>query len=356
MVPDADLARTGLAHFHVDELEFFGAAMTVDADSFAHRVAPKQRGAWCHDWSGLQCGPMKQRLTPTTALLLTVPPLLWASNAVIGRLVRDLVPPITLNFMRWALAFALLLPFAAAVLRRGSPLWAHWRRYALLGLLGVGLYNAFQYLALQTSTPINVTLVGSSMPLWMLATGTLFFGATVQRRDVAGALLSMAGVLLVLSRGQWSQLLALRLVPGDVYMMLATIAWAFYSWLLTRTTEPAAVRQDWAAFLMAQMVFGLAWSGAFAAGEWVLTDARIHWGLPLVAALVFVAIGPAILAYRCWGAGVQRAGPTMASFFINLTPLFAALLSAAFLGELPHWYHAVAFALIVGGIAVTARR
>lgn len=300
---------------------------------------------------------MHPRLTPATAFLLTVPPLLWAANAVIGRLVRELVPPITLNFMRWVLAFMLLLPFALAVLRPSSALWPHWRRYSVLGLLGVGCYNALQYLALQTSTPINVTLVGSSMPLWMLATGTLFFGARVTRREVVGALLSMAGVLLVLSRGQWQQLLALRLVPGDLYMLLATALWACYSWLLVRTSEPAGIRHDWAAFLMAQMLFGMAWSGVFAAGEWaLLADPHIAWGLPLVAAMLFIAIGPGILAYRCWGAGVQRAGPAMAGFFVNLTPLFAALLSAAFLREVPHWYHAAAFALIVGGIIASSRR
>mgnify|MGYP003608851660 FL=1 len=299
---------------------------------------------------------MHQRLTPSTIALLTLPPLLWAGNAVVGRLVHDMVPPMALNFIRWLLAFALLLPFAGQVLRRDSPLWPHWRRYALLGLLGVGVYNALQYLALQTSTPINVTLVASSMPVWMLATGWLFFGASVSRRQIASAVLSIAGVLLVLSRGDWNQLLGLRLVPGDVYMLLATISWAFYSWLLARTSEPATVRQDWAAFLMAQMVFGLGWSGSFAAGEWLLSPQTIAWGLPLAAALLYIAIGPAILAYRSWGAGVQRAGPNVAAFFLNLTPLFAALMSAAFLGEPPHWYHAVAFVLIVAGIVVSSRR
>jgi len=194
------------------------------------------------------------------------------------------------------------------------------------------------------------------MPLWMIATGVLFFGAKVTRREVIGALLSMAGVLLVLCRGEWQLLLALRLVPGDLYMIAATICWAFYSWLLVRTHEPADVRSDWAAFLMAQLAFGVVWSGAFAAGEWGVGVGHVTWGLPLAAALAFIAIGPAVLAYRCWGAGVQRAGPSVAGFFVNLTPLFAALLSAAFLGELPHWYHGVAFALIVGGIVVSARR
>ena len=299
---------------------------------------------------------MNQRLTPATAALLVVPPLLWAGNAVVGRMAQGLVPPITLNFLRWALAFVLLLPMAYHVLHRRSPLWSHWRRYALLGLLGVGCYNAMQYLALKTSTPINVTLVASSAPIFMLGMGRLFFGQAISRRQVWGALLSITGVLVVLCRGDFAQLLQFKLVPGDVYVLLATLAWAWYSWLLTRPVDPQEIRTDWAAFLMAQMVFGLGWSGLFAGSEWALTDARIVWGWPLAVTLLYVAVGPAILAYRCWGMGVQRVGPTVASFFSNLTPLFAAIMSAAFLGEPPKAFHAVAFALIVGGIVVSSRR
>jgi len=98
------------------------------------------------------------------------------------------------------------------------------------------------------------------------------------------------------------------------------------------------------------------WSGFFAGGEWALTDAHISWGWPLATALLYVAIGPAVIAYRCWGMGVQRVGPAISGFFSNLTPLFAALLSVAFLGELPQLYHALAFLLIVGGIVVSSRR
>ncbi len=299
---------------------------------------------------------MNQRLTPATALLLLAPPLLWAGNAVVGRLVTDLVPPITLNFLRWALAFVILLPLAGSVLRRGSVLWPHWKRFAVLGLLGVGCYNALQYLALKTSTPLNVTLVAASTPVWMLGIGALFFRQKVARRQMLGALLSIAGVLLVLSRGEWAALLQVRLVIGDVYVLLATVAWAFYSWLLARPDDPPELRNHWAAFLLAQIVFGLGWSGLFAGAEWTLTEAHIQWGWPLAAALLYVAVGPAILAYRCWGLGVQRVGPNVAGFFANLTPLFAAVLSAAFLGELPHLYHALAFVLIVGGIVVSSRR
>jgi drug/metabolite transporter (DMT)-like permease len=297
-----------------------------------------------------------QKLTPSTIALLTVPPILWAGNAIVGRLVRDAVPPMTLNLLRWSIALLILLPLGRALFRHKDALLAGWRRYCLLGLLGIGLYNSLQYLALQSSTPINVTLVASGMPVWMMLVGSLCFGVKVGARQMVGAALSVAGVVLVLCRGQWELLLAMRLVAGDVYMILATIAWSFYSWLLTEQKDLPALRADWAAFLLAQVGYGVLWSGAFAAGEWTFGAPALNWSWTLLAALLYVAIGPAIIAFRCWGAGVQRAGPSVSAFFVNLTPLFTALLSSVFLRELPHLYHLVAFVLIVGGIVFSARR
>ncbi len=295
------------------------------------------------------------RITIQTALLLTVPPLLWAGNSVVGRMVHASIPPMTLNLFRWAIAMIFLMPLAGSVFRSGSGLWACWKRFAILGLLGVGLYNSLQYLALQSSSPINVTLVAASMPFWMLLVGKLFYGARVGHRRVVGAVLSIAGVLLVLSRGDWRVLLAMHLVPGDVYMIAATIAWALYSWMLVQPNEPENIRNNVSAFQLAQIGFGVVWSGVFTAGEWMIGEPHIDWSWGLVAAILFVAIGPAIIALRCWGIGVQRAGPTVAGFFSNLTPLFAAIFSAAFLGEMPHFYHLAAFAMIVGGILFSAR-
>ena len=300
---------------------------------------------------------MSQKLTPTAAVLLTLPPLLWAGTAVVGRLASEWVSPMTLNLLRWSLALALLLPLAGSVLKKNSPMWAHWRRFSMLGLLSVGGYNALLYLALNTSTPLNVTLVGSSTPVWMLLIGRYFFGVPISRRQGVGAALSILGVLVVLCRGQLELLLEVRLVAGDVYILLASFAWAYYSWMLARpTTEPASIRTDWSAFLLAQVAFGLAWSTLFASGEWVLGRGHIQWGWSLIAALVFIAVGPAVLAYRAWGAGVSQAGPAAAGFFSNLTPLFTALLSTAVLGEAPHFFHGLAFGLIVSGMVVSSRR
>ena len=299
---------------------------------------------------------MNQRLTPSTAALLLIPPLLWAGNAVVGRAVYDMVPPMALNFLRWVVAGLILLPFGHAIFRRGSGLLAHWRRYALLGLLGVGSYNSLQYLALHTSSAVNVTLVASSMPVWMLIVGRLFHGAAIRPMQVIGSALSLAGVLVILAQGQWAQLLQLQFVPGDLLMIIATILWSFYSWQLLRGGGSAVIQSTWATFLLAQVIYGAAWSGLFAVVEWNITDFQLDWNWTLTLALAYVAIGPAVIAYRCWGLGVRRVGPTTAGFFNNLTPLFAALLALVMIGEMPQLYHALAFALILGGIVLSSRQ
>ena len=303
------------------------------------------------------------RLTPSTVILLLIPPLMWAGNAVVGRLMQGSIPPITFNFVRWVIAGALLLPPAAWVLRPGSGLWAQHKRFALLGLLGVGLYNALQYMALKTSTPINVTLVASSIPIWMLLLGRVLYGVPIARRSAIGAVLSLAGVAVVLARGDWAQLGALRLVAGDGWMLLAALTWAWYSWLLVRPPNggyPPEIKGDWAAFLLGQIAFGLGWSGLMTAGEWLALPptpgGHLQWGWPLAAALLYVAVGPSLLAYRSWGIGVARVGPTVAGFFNNLTPLFAALMSTTLLGEPPRLYHLAGFVLIVGGILVSSAK
>lgn len=300
-------------------------------------------------------------LTPRLALLLTLPPLMWAGNAVVGRLAVGAVPPLALNFVRWALAFALLWPFARHVFTDRAAIAARWPYLALLGLLGMGSYNALQYLALHSSTPLNVTLIAASSPVWMLGFGALLYGAHPTRRELLGAALSLLGVLFVIARGEPARLAELQFVPGDLLMLLAIITWALYSWLLAR--PPASMQGEarpgwgWAEFLLVQIGFGLLWSGGMAGAEaLVAEDARWHWSPTVLAILAYVAIGPSLVAYRCWGLGVSTVGPAIAAFFSNLTPVFAAMLSAALLGEAPRWYHGVAFALIVGGIWLSARR
>jgi len=314
-------------------------------------------------------------LTPRLVGLLTVPPLLWAGNAVIGRMLVPFVPPMALNALRWVGALAILLVLgwrAVATPQARADLLARWRYLALLGLLGIGVYNALQYLALRTSTPINVTLIASSMPVFMMLVGALFFHIAPTRQQLLGTVFSMSGVVMVLTRGMPTQVAEIHFVRGDVLMLLATFSWACYSWLLVRpprwahtpvranvptATATGAERPwNWAEFLLAQLLFGVLWAGASAGLEQVVAPRAIEWQPLVVAAILFITIGPSVVAYWFWGEGVALGGPALGAIFNNLTPLFAAILSALVLGDLPHWYHGAAFTLVVAGILVSTRR
>ncbi|MEK8025705.1 DMT family transporter [Pseudaquabacterium rugosum] len=303
-------------------------------------------------------------MTPRLALLMTIPPLLWAGNAVIGRLAVQAMPALWLNAARWAIALALLAPLgwrAVGTREARARIGERWPHLALLSLTGVGAYNALQYMALRTSTPLNATLISASSPVVALAIGAFFYGERPRLMQLAGAGLSLLGVALVLGRGDLTALARLHLVTGDLYMIAATLSWSVYSWLLAR--PPASMRGgerppwDWAQFLWVQMLLGLGWA-TLAAGtaDVVSPTPPVQWSPLLLLALAYIAIGPSLIAYRLWGLGVAQAGPAMAAFFINLIPLFAALLSAALLGEWPQPFHGLAFALIVGGIVVSSRR
>ncbi|CAN5334071.1 DMT family transporter [soil metagenome] len=303
------------------------------------------------------------RLTPRLAVLLTLPPLLWAGNAVVGRLMAGSVPPLALNALRWSLAMLLLAPLARRLFSRSEwpKIWPRWRYFAATGVLGMGCYNALQYQALRSSSVLNVTLIAASLPVWMLAVGALGFGVRPSRRQMLGAALSLAGVALVIARGSPLALAQVHFVIGDLLMLGAIFSWAIYSWLLARPPRllQGAERPNWnwAEMLMAQLLFGLAFAGASAGLEQAsAATLPISWGPGLALALVYVAVGPSLIAYRSWGLGVAEAGPATAAFFGNLTPVFAALMSAALLGESPQWFHGVAFLLIAAGIWVSAAR
>lgn len=292
----------------------------------------------------------------STVFYLSLATMLWAGNAIAGRVLVGSVSPITLSTVRWGLAALMLLPLGWRVLKPSSALWQNKARFLVLGFLGVGSYNVLLYLALQTSTAINVTLIGASMPIWMLLIGAVFYQVKPTLLQLLGAIVSLVGVTVVLTRGEPTTILSMQVVVGDLSIMLATILWAFYSWMISRPGKSNERQWPWAEFLMAQVLIGFFWTMLFEGAEIATGYAFIDLNYWTGALILFIAIGPSLIAYRCWGLGVNGAGPTVASFFANLIPLFTALLSAAILGDPPQLFHGLAFALIVIGILVSSSR
>ncbi len=138
------------------------------------------------------------------------------------------IPPLILNFLRWSIALLLLLPFSYGLFLK-PVIFMPMRRYLLLGFLGIGYYNTLQYQALVTSSPINVTLVSSSIPVFMLVLGLFFFGVKVKPRAALGVTLSILGVIVFVTWGDLGSVFSMNLVTGDLLMVLASLCWALHS-------------------------------------------------------------------------------------------------------------------------------
>lgn len=282
-------------------------------------------------------------------LLLTLTALFWSGNMVLGRGIRADVPPLALAFWRWAIAFVLVVPLALPHLKaQWRLLGAGWKPVLFLGLVGVGGYNTFAYISLQYTAATNAVLLNSFIPIVTIAISWAFLGKRLHRLEGLGVFISLAGALTIVARGDPAVLAQLDLNIGDVWMLGAVFVWAIYT--VGLAWRPAGVHPM--LMLAAMTAVGLA--ALVPAYAWETAQGRhmvVHPGS--LAALAYVGIFPSFLGYIFYNRGVAEIGASKASLFIHLMPVFGTLLSAIFLGEIPHWYHYAGIALIFTGIWLT---
>lgn len=292
---------------------------------------------------------MRLRISPY--LLLTLANLFWAGNWIVGRGMRDAVPPIALSFWRWVIALACLLPLAWPYLRRDrAVLAAGWRWLALLGILGTCLYNALTYLGLQQTEAVNGLLLNSFIPVVIVALAWAFQGKRLRPIEALGVVASFAGVISIIARGDPRTLLLLTLNIGDVWILLSVVAWAVYTLLLPHRPQAHPL-----AFLFAIALIGVVATLPFYLME-IASGRHIHSSVGAWTAIAYAGVFPAFLGFIFWNKGVEQVGASRAGLFIHLMPAFGILLAAIFLGEAMSWFHVVGIALIFGGIYLTMRR
>jgi drug/metabolite transporter (DMT)-like permease len=286
-------------------------------------------------------------------LLLTLTALFWSGNMVLGRGIRGDVPPLSLAFWRWAIAFLCVLPLAWPHLRTQWPLLKKgWRPIVALGLIGVGGYNTFAYIALQYTAATNALLLNSFVPIATIAISWLFLGKHLRRVEGIGVLISLLGATAIIARGDPAVLADLSLNRGDVWMLVAVLVWAIYT--VGLQWRPAGLHPM---LLLAAFTFvGLAALAPLYAWEVLIADRHINVHAGSLAGLIYVGVFPSFLGYIFYNRSVAEVGASKASLFIHLMPVFGTLLSIAFLGELPHVYHFAGIALIFGGIWLTTMR
>lgn len=284
------------------------------------------------------------------ALALTA--LLWSSNFVIGRAVRGDITPVAMNFLRWLLALAVLLPFTVRDLHaQRATLLRHWKLLALLGLTGIAAFQTLCYVALTTTTALNTILLLSLAPLAIVLVSWLVNRERVTRSQVAGLAISLAGTAVLVAHGDAATLAGLRPAAGDLWMLVAVALWAIYSVLVRRRPPelpPLALHTCSVATGTLWMLPAFAWQAA--------DGLALPTGAGAWAAVAFIAVFSSAIAHALWVWGVAAIGPNRAGVFIHLMPLFGAVLAVAFLGEVVAPFHVAGAALVLSGVFLAGRK
>ena len=288
--------------------------------------------------------PLLRWLNSQAALMLVVTTLLWGCNAVAARLAVGQVSPMMLTTARWSVAcIALWFVARGAVAAHGATLRRHWRYLTVMGVSGFTAFNALFYAAAHHTTAANIAIIQGVIPVLVLLGGALLH-LRVTGRQLAGVAVTLAGIAVVASHGQWRALAALDFNIGDVWMVLASLLYAGYTLGLRR--RPA----------VPPLVFFAAVAGVAALSSLPLLAAEVAAGrffmpTPLGWALVlFVGLLPSFLAQVLFIRAVELIGPARAGVFLILTPVFGPLLAVPLLGEPLAPYHVLALVLVLGGI------
>jgi drug/metabolite transporter (DMT)-like permease len=273
---------------------------------------------------------------------------MWSGNWVLGRALRDAFDPLTLNFWRWMIALAVLAPFAAAGLAaKRNVIRHHIAELSQLSLVGVALFQALVYLGLRSTTALNAVLLNSSAPLFMLLVSWILERERATWRQLAGIVISLAGIVIILTQGDPARLRELEFHAGDGWILLAMPLWGLYSVLLKR--RPAEL--GGVEFLLVLSVLGVAMLAPFYAVQTVLAPSP--WpSWPALGALVYVGLAASVAAFILWNRGVAVVGANAAGFTLHLLPAFGTLLAIVFLGEQFAAYHAIGVATILAGVVL----
>lgn len=285
------------------------------------------------------------RLMAHPYLLLMLAALTWAGNAVAGRLIVGEASPMAVTCLRWLVVIALL---GAVSGRRLLPelrvLAQHWRALFLMGAFGYTAFNAMFYAAAHFTSAINIGLIQGIVPALVVVGSFAVYGTPIGRAQLAGLGVALAGVAIAACRGDLDMLRRLAFNQGDLLMMIGCVLYAGFV-LALRRRLPASHRAIFAgmacaAFLTSLPLLGLEF--AYGAAQWPTPKG---WAI-----ITYIALVPSLVSQLFFLRGVELIGPARAGLFVNLVPVFAAILAVAILGEAFAPYHAVALGLVLAGI------
>ncbi|MBX2806788.1 MAG: DMT family transporter [Hyphomicrobiales bacterium] len=291
------------------------------------------------------------RIFGNAYLLLSLTMLFWAGNTIAGRAIAGTVPPLTLAWLRWTIAAAIILPLAWPHFKRDWPvIRRHWPILALLGALGFAAFISFYYVGLTMTTALNGLIINSAVPILIPLAVFVLYRETLNRSQALGIVLSLIGVVAVITKGNPGVLARLDLNEGDLFVLAAMCVFSIYTALLRK--QP---KMHWISFGACCFITGAIVTFPPFLSE-VLTGQLVNPTFGAFLAIAYVGTLPSVIAQIMYIRGVELIGGSRAGAFLHLVPLFGALLAVLFLGEELEAFHLAGFGLIVCGVWLAQRQ
>ena len=285
--------------------------------------------------------------------MLVLATLFWAGNFIVGKaaFVED-IPPMSLVFFRWLLVWLILLPFTyKEIIKYKEVILKNLPLLFFLALTSVGLFNSFTYLALVHTQVINASLFNTAIPAMIILLCFIFKIEKTNRFQIMGLILSVLGILSIITKLDFNILLSLNFNKGDIIMIGGVITWGLYSSFLKKKkfTLPLLTLVHILCtfgllFILPQFLFEIS------QGKIIKFDINLSY------ILIYLALFPSIGSYYCWAGAVTIIGANRAGIFLSLIPLFSTILAMFFFNENFYFFHFIGSVLIVLGLILSNKK
>ena len=278
------------------------------------------------------------------AILATI---IWSGNFIVARGVSKEIPPVSLAFYRWLTGTLIIAPFAFKQLNREKEIiFKNWKYLFWISLFGITIYNTLIYIAGKTLPAINLALIGTtSSPVLSILLAAIFLKEVIKPLRVVGLVICISGILLLLSKGYWSNLVHFHFSAGDWWILAAALSFAIYN-ILVRKKPPGISPLS---FLLA--TFALGTLLLFPAFLFETTIAPpIIWGPSLIIVILYLGLGNSVLSFLFWNSAIGKLGAARTALFGNLIPIFSSIEAVLILGEKITFIHIISGALVIGGL------
>ncbi len=274
---------------------------------------------------------------------------IWSGNFIVARAVNKEILPISLNFYRWLVAAIIIFPFA---FKKFKAEWKvvkqSWHYLFWISLTGITLFNTFVYIGAHYTSAINLALIGTtSSPIMSVLFARIFLKEKIGWMNLAGMILCITGVLFLLSKGNFQNLVRLEFSEGDLWVLLAAFCFAIYNTMVKK--KPVGISP--VSFLFVIFSFGMLMVLPFFIWE-INQSPAVEWNGNLILSILYLGLGASVICFLIWNIAIGKLGAGRTALFGNLIPVFSSMEAAIFLHEDFTWVHATSMIIVFTGIVL----